>query len=792
MAYTTKYRCEFKALPSPSLGISARFYRLDFEVKDYSGALTTLYQGEVPIKILTESSPDNIFNCIWGTKAEISLIAESGFDVESLYVNDDRQIRVTLYVDASGVGAAFPNVAWQGWVLPTELKEPYTVKPYPITLSASCGLSTLKARPFVDAEGKRLRGYVSLSTALRTAFAQTGLSLNMVTVDNLFEKEDMAPSVQINGKANKSFDPLYRTQVVAETFVNDKSETLTCEEAIKKIAEARPGSLRISQRNGEWWVIRTPELDGSWDVWTENPGPVRARRYTSSSPSSAPTEDFSETLTVPVFHHLPVQALDTPDVFAAPRVPGIRVAQDFGRSINRINGDWSSIDNTGLPTGWERKNMSSSEAFRQGAGTELQPYYMTLIGGGDQFFNPTMPCIKTTFPISYPNSIEAQRPIKRTLKFKFELHILRQCKVVVYAQQNNNKGALLLPDHSWNFTPAPKGQEGILTPHFQILNGQMVSKTGQAECSIEMDAIEGVISMTIYLCVGELLDVLDTDGRSLGPNLGTPDDRPYTKFYPLTLEEEREGINLDGTAITVSPKDYKVDTVSSVTLGDVPAAARGYDRVGTLLRLSDHSPTEKWFKANDSTRANGKTSIEHQALIRSRQALQSAPTWEGDLTGYLYGGFHSILLILDIGKPNETQLFIPYRLIFTRYEWNVIEFEYTVTAVRLALDDPAGGYPANTPYWQTPEGDVPLNEDETGTPVNPAEQKFVTARDKLLNGLQQAGIKPKLGISSALAGYEPIQPGKAKLTADVFNNGIKVGSVIAILRRQLDILSLLP
>lgn len=875
MTYTEKYFAEFREQPNKGLGLFPWLFRVSFRYPNFSGTPTELkLYHDTPAKIAKSSGENSRFAFWHPQQLDLKIRAEESLNTDDFYVRTDRDVQVVVLYDTTGSGFNYSNVAFAGWLMPIELSERYGKKPYLLSVTAACGLSTLKDRPITDKLGKRLQGYVSVSTVLRTALYNTGLDLSLITGFNLFERYDLqvlAAAGLVAGKINSNPDPLYRTQIVAEALVSDSGETLSCYEALKKVCE--PLRLRLGQANGKWICLNADEVIGGYDIWSTSNLPwVRVRTYSSEDLASAPDSESSESISLvqAVYPDQPVRVKNENPILRVLGIkPGVKVVQQFGRYLNYLqNGDWSSVDNTGLPTGFVRNNISAENAFRTGSGTEADPFALILYGAGDEKANGDTPSvrIKMEFNAGSPSNTQS---FKRTLKCKFETNLIRAGKIVVIGLcddrgANDSGEYLLTKGGEWKRFPSAKERLAILT--YNANEEGTISFPGLAEINLPMNALSGLRELHVWFCVGEALSL-----PGGGPNLGTPDNRPWVKYYPATIETERVGVNLDSMQVVITDSKRKLDADATLTLGDVPFPLP-YDRIGPFFRIDSHEPTIEWNKADAIGEVAGKALINWTAESVARQSMQKSTVIEAKLMGRLLFGLHTALRFSDIGRTPSAQpaigaesLTITFqKAIFnfiypekylpwievgmqisvggfagsnaqtytvtgvsgliknpwwitvqetvtsqtitgatitdastvpdatfkpdtfqvtSKYEWDLQACEVDIGAARI-MDTDQESLPMPKGYWADKDGNlIPLSIDETNQPVNPALKTTLTDKEQFQRNLSAMGIKAKLGATTELAGYTAIPAGKAKLGADVLINGIKTGSLSAILRK---------
>ena len=250
MSYGLKYYGTFKNYFDET--ITVNIYG-----RDYSGISEEVLFAEGQECIVSYPGDDtNIYNPIFGSQAKVTMISETDFQFIDLHTSDARGYRLDVLKNGS--------LDWRGWIIPDLFSEPYIAPPYPVTITARCGLGELKERDIPETMTKLLKttdlvvdidSFVNLYTIIGNGLLgiDTDLPLNdCINVHHVL-------SATVNDSA------LYDTYIDLSSY-----EGLNYYEAISDILKTF--GARIYQQNGEWWIVRIKELEQTLTVrkWTLN------------------------------------------------------------------------------------------------------------------------------------------------------------------------------------------------------------------------------------------------------------------------------------------------------------------------------------------------------------------------------------------------------------------------------------------------------------------------------------------------------------------------------------------
>jgi hypothetical protein len=128
MAWATKYRGEYKDIE----GVA---WKIDIE-EDGATTLDTLLLSGDPLQIDWDMASDDYNEPIKYSRAKITVISQANFVYTDLYSTQDQQFRISIYQNTV--------LYWRGYIKTGDYSEPYEEPPYPVTITATCGLELLK------------------------------------------------------------------------------------------------------------------------------------------------------------------------------------------------------------------------------------------------------------------------------------------------------------------------------------------------------------------------------------------------------------------------------------------------------------------------------------------------------------------------------------------------------------------------------------------------------------------------------------------------------------------------
>jgi len=178
MAYTVKWFSEF----DDTDGVK---YITEVYDRDFSGSAIEVLSGSEPFRAEMMDVEDP-FQVIRSMKFTFQWVSDttSGFDISDVFITDDRKYKLVFSsVDEEGNKTPI----YYGFLVFVDCDEPFNSKPYPVTLSATCGLPFTRDDYFLDSTGSFVEGNVSLIKVIANALTSTQLTLPIYTYVNLFE-----------------------------------------------------------------------------------------------------------------------------------------------------------------------------------------------------------------------------------------------------------------------------------------------------------------------------------------------------------------------------------------------------------------------------------------------------------------------------------------------------------------------------------------------------------------------------------------------------------------------------
>jgi len=239
MAWAVKYRLEIKELQ----GID---WKVDIEEDAFGGAITDLTGTGNPLTREINNESDDVFDPIRSSRFSINVWASTSFALADLYTVQDMQFRMRVYQNAV--------LYWTGYVIPRHYEEPYDCIPYPVTITAACGLELLQNILYASSvsitagvetvtyyDGRRYESQVVLDILLKIGYT------TFAEYVNIYE-ESMAVTV------NDS--PMDQIKIDVDVF-----KGLYCDEVLKQLLVKY--NACIVQRTAVFSIYRPVELIGA-------------------------------------------------------------------------------------------------------------------------------------------------------------------------------------------------------------------------------------------------------------------------------------------------------------------------------------------------------------------------------------------------------------------------------------------------------------------------------------------------------------------------------------------------
>ena len=320
MSYALRFYGEFK-----------NYYNIDCRVEFY---LRDFANPSTEIKLIgvedTYNGDDrDIFNPIFGREMAVTILSETDFQFIEFHSSDSRKYRMDYYED--------DNLIFSGWVLPDLFSEPYIAAPYPIKITARCGLGELKESYFGDTINKLRRSESSSVVATTTPDLFSIIANALLSIETDLKLNE-AISVYSGVNDTINYSPIADTSINLESF-----EYKTVYDAVSDIL--RSFGARLYQMDGEWWIVRIKEFKETLSV----------RKWTlSETEVNTFTTDETKLTTFrigrPVDSHI---VNNSPMLDILPAWKEASINQSFGKVDNLfINGDFSSFESIDQEIEW--------------------------------------------------------------------------------------------------------------------------------------------------------------------------------------------------------------------------------------------------------------------------------------------------------------------------------------------------------------------------------------------------------------------------------------------------------
>jgi hypothetical protein len=159
--YNVKYRIELSDLRAVK-------WKVDILEDDFAGDITALIASGDPLVFYKDNNSDDVFDTVHETHVDICVWSTANFNLQSLYTDDLLKYKVNIYAD--------DVLRFSGWIEPQMYSEAYEPPPYPVTISATCGLSELEMITYDDDgtyyNGRRYESQIYLDILGKIGFTE--------------------------------------------------------------------------------------------------------------------------------------------------------------------------------------------------------------------------------------------------------------------------------------------------------------------------------------------------------------------------------------------------------------------------------------------------------------------------------------------------------------------------------------------------------------------------------------------------------------------------------------------
>ena len=214
-------------------------YRLNIYKENYNGGSTEI-NGNITIN---KSSVDSILEPIRGTGLNISLEANQAVTFDEFLLADEFTYKTELLKNNV--------VIYEGYIKPDGVQQSFVNDVWYVNIESTDGLGALKDLSFVQSNGLRFTGKMSMYDVIKACLDRTRLSLTINTSINL----------EYTGYSGTNI--LKDVYVNSERFVKDGNDTvlMNCNEVLTSILDLFSGV--VTQQDGQWWMYRPNDLESN-------------------------------------------------------------------------------------------------------------------------------------------------------------------------------------------------------------------------------------------------------------------------------------------------------------------------------------------------------------------------------------------------------------------------------------------------------------------------------------------------------------------------------------------------
>lgn len=222
-----RYTARFYTIPT----LGNHVYDIEIDDANFVGEVKQLELGSGGVVLDYEGDEQDTFPTIIPSFLTINLIADESFQLNHIYTDNERSLRVTLKQDGQVLGNYF--------VIPDGTRESFTSIPYDVSIRCIDGLGLLRNYEYTTTEGKD-----NIFNIIRKCLNNLGLSLNI----NTFCR------ISYQGSGGGSLDDQYRFVYVHQ----ERFEGMRCDEVLEQLLKEWVSGL--VQMNGEWYLFRWPDV----------------------------------------------------------------------------------------------------------------------------------------------------------------------------------------------------------------------------------------------------------------------------------------------------------------------------------------------------------------------------------------------------------------------------------------------------------------------------------------------------------------------------------------------------
>ena len=238
MPYTTIYRSSFRNVENAL--IHADIIKLSSYTESGSDIITLLEGAGCTIDTVNNS--EYKLSTIRARTATIEFYSTQDVNINTFPFGDDNEWLVRVYHATTGF------IFFTGFLVQDDLSEPFQPRPNKVRLLANDGLASLKDTSPTNLDGTIPRGHYALITYLYLCLLKTGLDLDIHVIN----------AISVVQYPGESF--LERTYLHSKSFEKEIGELEDAYTIIEKLLKEQ---CIITQHNGQWWIVRLPELENN-------------------------------------------------------------------------------------------------------------------------------------------------------------------------------------------------------------------------------------------------------------------------------------------------------------------------------------------------------------------------------------------------------------------------------------------------------------------------------------------------------------------------------------------------
>jgi hypothetical protein len=212
-------------------------YTLNFYKKNYLGNASEIY-GNFTLK---KSSVETVLTPIRGTGLDISLEANQNLTFNDFVISKEFTYKTELLKGS--------QIIYEGYIKPDGVQQNFVNDLWYINIESTDGLGALKDLSFVQSNGLRFTGKLSIYDIIKGCLDRVRLSMTINT------------STQIEYIDYSGTNILKDVYINTDRFIKNQNDTviMDCNEVLTSMLNIFSGV--ITQQDGQWWIYRPNDLE---------------------------------------------------------------------------------------------------------------------------------------------------------------------------------------------------------------------------------------------------------------------------------------------------------------------------------------------------------------------------------------------------------------------------------------------------------------------------------------------------------------------------------------------------